>query len=85
MAESKEIIEFKTKKDILEKIAKQVICENCKVVPREPPIYLSSQRFVICSQCKSKFYLQGPKSKQDFFKEHTVLDLPNITWLKTSV
>ena len=58
MAESKEIIEFRAKKDLLEKIAKQVICENCKIVPREPPIYLSSQRFVICLQCKPKFYLQ---------------------------
>ena len=58
MAESKEIIEFRVKKGILEKIAKNVICENCKIVPREPPIYMSAQRFVICSMCKPKYYLQ---------------------------
>ena len=59
MAESKEIIEFRVKKGILEKIAKNVICENCKIVPREPPIFMSAQRFVICSTCKPKYYLQG--------------------------
>ena len=52
MAESKAMIEFKVKKGIFEKIAKKVICEICKIVPREVPIYVSSKQAVVCSTCK---------------------------------
>ena len=37
----KETENFMVKKEIFDKIAMQVICHSCKVVPRNSPIYQS--------------------------------------------
>ena len=49
------------KKEIFDKIAMEVICHSCKVVPRNSPIYQSETGKVLCSICKpkSKFAQQG--------------------------
>ena len=62
MSETKKEKEnFMVKKEIFDKIAMQVICHSCKIVPRNSPIYQSETGKVLCSICKpkSKFAQQG--------------------------
>ena len=54
----KETENFMVKKEIFDKIAMQVICHSCKIVPRNSPIYQSKTGKVLCSICKPKSFVQ---------------------------
>ena len=77
MSETKKETEnFMVKKEIFDKIAMQVICHSCKIVPRNSPIYQSETGKVLCSICKpkSKFAQQG--IYQSAILENLLFSLP---------
>ena len=76
MAETKKEKEnFMAKKEIFDKIAMQVICYSCKVVPRNGPIYQSETGKVLCSICKPKSKF-GQGIYQSSILENLLFSLP---------
>ena len=44
--------EFLVKKNLFDQIAEDVVCHECKIVPRKPPIYHLNNGKIICWSCK---------------------------------
>ena len=44
--------EFLVKKNLFDQIAEDVVCHECKIVPRKPPIYHLNNGKIICGSCK---------------------------------
>ena len=45
-------LEFLLKKNLFDQIAEDVVCHECKIVPRKPPIYHLNNGKIICGSCK---------------------------------
>ena len=56
---AEKIIQFKAKKEIFDKAAARLACSDCKVVPKDIPIFQSGQGDVLCSICKPNSKLTG--------------------------
>ena len=56
---AEKIIQFKAKKEIYDKVAARIACSDCKVVPKDIPIFQSGQGDVLCSICKPNSKLTG--------------------------
>ena len=64
---AEKIIEFKAKKEIFDNLASRLACSNCKIVPRDVPIFQTGQGVVLCSTCK-------PKSKSSGIFRSSILE-----------
>ena len=74
MAECSKILEFKIKKEIFDKAAFRLTCSDCKAVPKDVPIFQTSQGDVLCYICKPKSKLTG--IFQSFVLEDLLMSLP---------
>ena len=59
MSEPRRKIEFECKRRFLELIAEDFSCDSCKQLPRNGPIFQSSDRKTICSNCKNSYPTRG--------------------------
>ena len=73
MAESNPRHEFQTKRKLFDKIANDVTCFVCQIVPRKAPIFRSTNGTIVCSLCKSSV---NADFHQDFTLEKMLFDLP---------
>ena len=74
MAECSKILQFKIKKEIFDKAASKLACSDCKVVPKDVPIFQTDQGVVLCSICQPKSKLTG--IFRSSFLENLLMSLP---------
>ena len=70
-------IKFETKKELLDMVVDDITCVQCKIVPREAPIYHTDGGKILCFPC-SKTWKQPPKYREVVTKalEKLLFELP---------